>query len=370
MASSMSTPACAASTRGPARSSVGRGRRHRVAGLPAQQRPVGRVPVEQVGEQRRAGPEQARPRRPARRPAAGAPPGAARRGRPRAAGCPGPATSAPWTAIPPSSLRSASASQASRYAASPARATSRRRSPRSSRPVCSLASARMLVGVHDPAPIRTTVRPDVSRAAWSASAGPTSSMPIRRPTYGRTAPPATSSQQPRVHPLAGLGRERVDAELPEAARRVEVGEEHAHHRQVEHRGLAEGPPGEAGLRVVVEPDGEVSAAPGGAGPDRLGLLTPDRVEDDVGAPVGRVVHDRREHVVRAVVEDEVGAEVAADLTLLRATGRRRSPERRRPWPAGSRRCRPRWPRSARGPSRPPGARRVRAARGRRRGRAA
>ena len=317
IAASMSTPTWPASTRGPALSSAGVG-----GGTesPDSQRSSARL----AGSRSRRFESSVVPARNRPTTMTGASTGVARSSgcsfrwsttRSRLTSAP---VTAPWTAMPPSSLRSRLGL---------ARLEVRREAGH--RQVAVLAEVveagllarpgQQLVGVH--APTR-----DDGTADWCVR--PRGQPARHRPPPCRSAarcragprPSATSSSSAACTRSACLRRERVDAELPEPARRVEVREEDAHHREVEHRGLAQRPASEAGLRVVVEPDGEVAAAPSGAGPDRLGLLTPDRVEDDVGAAVGRVVHDRVEHVVLAVVEHHVGAEIAADLALVRSTG--------------------------------------------------
>src|SRR5437879_2493187 len=55
-----------------------------------------------------------------------------------------------------------------------------------------------------------------------------------------------------VHFGTGLRRKWVHAEPAELERHRTVGHDHAHHREVAHRHLAQRPPGETRLRVVVE----------------------------------------------------------------------------------------------------------------------
>ena len=180
-----------------------------------------------------------------------------------------------------------------------------------------------LVDVHRPS--STTVRPEVRRAAWSSSAAPTSSSGMVRPTTGRIEPAATSSSRCSWTRSADVGREAVDAEPAEVARGVEVGEQHAHDGHVRHRQLAQRPAGEPGLGVVVEADREVAPAEGAAGPEHLGLVAADRVEDDVGAAVAGLVHDHVEDVLGGVVDRAGGAELGAERGLLGAAGHRDHP---------------------------------------------
>ncbi len=125
-------------------------------------------------------------------------------------------------------------------------------------------------------------------------------------------------EQGGVHPSPGLGRERVDAELPVGPRHVQVGQDHAHRGQVGHRELAQRATRQPRLGVVVEADGEVAAAQRAAGPHGLGLLAADRVEDDLRAPVAGLVHDHVEDALGVLVDRPLRAQVAAQLGLLRA----------------------------------------------------
>ena len=128
-----------------------------------------------------------------------------------------------------------------------------------------------------------------------------------------------------VDALADLGWEAVDAEPAEVARGVEVGEQHAHDGHVRHRELAQRPAGQPGLGVVVEADREVAAAERAAGPQHLGLVAADRVEDDVGATVAGLVHHDVEDVLGGVVDRAGRAELGAQRGLLAAAGHRDHP---------------------------------------------
>ena len=144
-----------------------------------------------------------------------------------------------------------------------------------------------------------------------------------------------------MHLAADRRWERVHPEPPELDRCVHVGEDHADDREVAHRHPPERLAGEAGLRVVVEPDRQVAAALGDGGPDRLRAVAADHVEHDVGAvSVGRL-HHPVEDVVGGVVDRRPTHRARCRAPPSRGLRRPRSRGRRPPRRAGSPPCRPR-----------------------------
>ena len=119
------------------------------------------------------------------------------------------------------------------------------------------------------------------RSGWAAAGGdaPEQRRVPRLPVSGGTGTPKRRrSRGASLKPIITPRTEKLPRHLPQRAA------------------------GEAGLRVVVEPDGDVAATVDDRGPDGLGALAADRVGDDVDAPPAGVLHDasNTSSVVRSI----------------------------------------------------------------------
>ena len=125
-----------------------------------------------------------------------------------------------------------------------------------------------------------------------------------------------------MHLGACLGRKRVESELAKPRRGVGVCEHHAEHREVADRDLAKRLATEPPSGVSIESDRQISTLSCHTGPDRLGVVTADHIENDIGAMSVGEFHHAVEDIFGEVVDRGRRAEATAIFALRRSPGNR------------------------------------------------